>query len=63
MTASIPPWAAETARLERIRQVEARQWLRRRLGWEHRLAQLEERALPCAPAPAPDAAAETTDAA
>jgi hypothetical protein len=61
MSASIPPWASETARLERIRQAEAQSWLRARLGWEHRLRELEDRALPCArPERAP---AETTDAA
>ena len=63
MTASIPPWASETARLERIRQTEARSWLRERLGWEHRLAELEHEAPPCpAPASAPERA-ESTDAA
>jgi hypothetical protein len=61
MTASIPPWAAETAHLERIRRAEAQSWLRARLRWEHRLAELEQRTVECeAEAPA---RADTTGAA
>lgn len=56
MTASVPPWLPEIARLEQIRRTEAESWLRERLGWEHRLAALEGKAPPCpVPAPAPAA--------